>query len=146
MKTIGVAGCIGSGKSHICRLFEKHNIPVFYFDDEAKKLYLEPSIMKEMINVCGYVYEYNTYQDKKIADMYGKPIDEFKLNKQKLSSIIFSDDSKRIQVEKLLRPELMKVFYDEIYKCEYIEHQSLFIAESATMVKSNLYKNFDHII
>jgi len=68
------------------------------------------------------------------------------INKEKLANIIFNDDSKRVQLEKLLKPELMKVFYDKMYHYEYVENQKLVIVESATMVKTGLYKIFDSII
>lgn len=37
-KFIGITGGIGSGKSYVCRLLEEAGIPIFYTDDEAKKL------------------------------------------------------------------------------------------------------------
>lgn len=37
-KFIGITGGIGSGKSYVCRLLEQTGIPIFYTDDEAKKL------------------------------------------------------------------------------------------------------------
>ncbi len=38
MKKIAITGGIGSGKSHICRILERRGIPVFYCDDEAKRI------------------------------------------------------------------------------------------------------------
>ncbi len=38
MVKVGVTGGIGSGKSTVCRVFEVLGIPVFYADDEARKL------------------------------------------------------------------------------------------------------------
>lgn len=37
-KFIGITGGIGSGKSYVCRLLEQAGIPIFYTDDEAKRL------------------------------------------------------------------------------------------------------------
>ena len=44
MKKIGITGNIGSGKSWVCALFEAQGIPVFYSDDEAKRLYCQDDI------------------------------------------------------------------------------------------------------
>ena len=33
-----ITGGIGSGKSYICRLLEEKGFPVFYCDDEAKRI------------------------------------------------------------------------------------------------------------
>ena len=38
IKLIGITGGIGSGKSYVCRLLETYGIPLFYTDDEAKRL------------------------------------------------------------------------------------------------------------
>lgn len=38
MKAIGITGGIGSGKTTVCKIFETLGIPVYYADEEAKKL------------------------------------------------------------------------------------------------------------
>jgi len=38
VKLIGLTGGIGSGKSTIGRMFEELGVPVYYADQEAKKL------------------------------------------------------------------------------------------------------------
>lgn len=50
MKKVGITGNIGSGKSYVCKIFENLGIPVFYSDDETKKLYLIPSVKELIIN------------------------------------------------------------------------------------------------
>jgi len=133
MRVIGVTGCIGSGKSFICDLFKNNNIPIFNFDDESKKLYDFLSIRHKMVKYFGY-------------DIYDNWTSVPEINKEKLANIIFNDDSKRVQLEKLLKPELMKVYYDKMYHYEFVEKQKLVIVESATMVKTKLYKMFDEIL
>ena len=44
MRKIGITGNIGSGKSYVCKMFENLGTPVFYSDDETKKLYLVPAV------------------------------------------------------------------------------------------------------
>ena len=41
MKSVGVTGGIGSGKSIVCKIFEVMGYPVFYADVEAKKCMVE---------------------------------------------------------------------------------------------------------
>ena len=38
MKTIGVTGGIGSGKSYVCGLLEERGYPVYYADNRAKNI------------------------------------------------------------------------------------------------------------
>jgi dephospho-CoA kinase len=54
MLKIGITGGIGSGKSTICRLFEKLGIPVYYADDRAKWiLQHDPVVKKKLIKLLG---------------------------------------------------------------------------------------------
>jgi dephospho-CoA kinase len=41
MKTVGLTGGIGSGKSTVCKVFRVLGIPVFDSDQEAKRLMVE---------------------------------------------------------------------------------------------------------
>jgi len=129
MKTVGITGGIGSGKSHICKLFEIENAEVFYFDDEAKALYYDETVKRHVIEIFG-------------KDIYN----DDEINKQKLSSIIFNNKQKLNQLESLLKPFLMRKFYYRKYTAEYTSKKDLFISESATMMKGGLHKMFDEII
>ena len=53
MKIIGITGGIGSGKSTVCKIFSTLGIPVFYADVEARKVYDEPAIKKQVIALLG---------------------------------------------------------------------------------------------
>lgn len=54
MLKIGITGGIGSGKSTICRLFEKLGIPVYYADDRAKWiLQHDPVVKKKLVKLFG---------------------------------------------------------------------------------------------
>lgn len=150
MKKVAIIGSIGSGKSHICRLFEKYKMPVFYFDDEAKNLYNHNDIVEKMIDVFGEDI-YDKTQNKNLLSEISFALGNswfqtLELNKSKLADIIFNDDYKRKQVVNIINPELFKVFYTRTYKEEYVEKNTLFFAESANMIDSNLFKIFDEII
>lgn len=129
MKKILITGGIGSGKSYICRLFENENIPVFYYDDESKKILENIELHDEIKNIL----EIDIITNNKI-------------DKGKIANIIFNDDKKREQLENLFKPHLMHSFYEQCYEYEYKKHKSLFIAESAILLKSNSYKMFDEVI
>ena len=152
MRILGITGGIGSGKSFICDLFINEGIPIFSFDDESKKLYELESVVDKMITLFGEdIYDFPTVCAKRSFICLGNEGRSRKhtlpkINKEKLANIIFNDDLKRVQLEKLLKPELMQVFYDKMYYYEYVENKKLVIVESATMVKTGLYKVFDEII
>ena len=48
MVKIGLTGGIGTGKTYLSTHFRDMGIPVYYADDEAKKLYRQPSFLSEM--------------------------------------------------------------------------------------------------
>ena len=54
MKTIGITGGIGSGKSTVCRMFSALGIPVFYADAEAAVLMSgDLNLRRQVIEVLG---------------------------------------------------------------------------------------------
>lgn len=48
MVKIGLTGGIGTGKTYLSMHFRDMGIPVYYADDEAKKLYYQPAFLLEM--------------------------------------------------------------------------------------------------
>ncbi len=51
---IGIAGGIGSGKSYVCRLLERHGISIYDCDDAAKRLIrTSPALQQQIIQLVG---------------------------------------------------------------------------------------------
>ena len=48
MVKIGLTGGIGTGKTYLSAHFRDMGIPVYYADEEAKKLYRQPEFLTEM--------------------------------------------------------------------------------------------------
>ena len=86
---------MGSGKTTAARYFERQfGIPVFYADDEAKKLYNLPEVHRAIENTVG----------KDVYDANGKP--DFRL----IASRIFKDEQMLRRVENILHPKVREVF------------------------------------
>ena len=126
MKKVGITGNIGSGKSYVCKIFESLGIPVFYSDDETKKLYLIPSVKELIINRFG-------------AEVY---FDDGTLNRKLLSYHLFKNDEAMKFIESVLYPALNKHFDEwcELQKSPYV------LYESAILFEKNYLKYFDKII
>lgn len=127
MKRIGITGGIGSGKSIICKVFEMLGVPVFYADNEAKKMYYHK-------NVKAILFE-----------KYGNEIyttDE-KLNREKLAQIIFSNPEELKFINSLIHPLVA-----EVYKqwCEKHKNLPYTIKEAAILFESGAYKEMDKVI
>ncbi|MBI3503080.1 MAG: dephospho-CoA kinase [Bacteroidetes bacterium] len=126
MKIVGVTGGIGSGKTTVCKIFELLGIPVFYADDEAKKLYDEKKIILKVVKLFG----------KKILS--GKKVD-----KKKLSAIVFNHKSSLAKLNAIIHPDVKRKF--EAWKKKQ-KGAKYAIKEAAIMIESNAYKDVDYLV
>lgn len=127
MKIIGLTGGIGSGKTTVSKIFASLGVPVFFADDEAKKLYEDPEVIEQAKSVL---------QSNDIVDDKGKII------RQKIATIIFNDEKKRSALNQLLHP-LVKKRFDEWMSAQSF---SYCIREAAILIESGSYKDCDEII
>lgn len=126
MKRVGITGNIGSGKSYVCKMFERLGIPVFYSDDETKKLYLIPSVKEQIIKRFG-------------EEVY---FEDGTLNRKLLSYHLFKNEEAMKFIESVLYPALNQHFD------EWCEQQTspYVLYESAILFEKNYGKYFDKII
>lgn len=125
-KKIAITGNIGCGKSWVSALFESEGIPVFYSDDEAKKLYQRHEVKEAMKRRFG-------------DDIY---FSDGLINKVLLSQIIFSDAEARSFVEQTLYPALNR-YFDEWAS----EQDAPFVLyESALIFEKHLESMFDAVV
>ena len=127
MKIIGITGGIGSGKTTICKIFELLGVPVFYADDEAKKLYEDAKIRSKVIKLFG----------KKVLEK-GKKID-----RKKLAEIVFSDKKLLAKLNAIIHPEVRKRFLVWMKKQKGSRYV---IKEAAIMIESGSHKQLDYLI
>src|ERR1035437_7912677 len=95
MKKIGITGGIGSGKSIICRVFEKLEVPVFYADIESARLVNTDSDIIQSIKEIFGPDIYNKYNH---------------LDRKKLRDIVFQDKEKLEKLNAIVHPGLRKHF------------------------------------
>lgn len=126
MKKIGITGNIGSGKSFVCNIFENLGVPVFYSDDETKKLYLIQSVKDLIIKRFG-------------QEVY---FDDGTLNRKLLSYHLFKNKEAMKFIESVLYPALNQRFdkWCEQQTTPYV------LYESAILFEKNYEKFFDKII
>lgn len=126
MKKVAITGNIGCGKSWVCTIFESLGIPVFYSDDEAKRLYDRPEVMVAMKQRFG-------------DEIY---LPDGRINKVLLSHIIFNDVDARAFVEQTLYPALNRYF------AEWAAEQDapFVLYESALIFEKHLESMFDAVI
>ena len=128
MKNIGLTGGIGSGKSYIAKVFEALDIPVFYADNEAKKILNEPQII---INVSE-VLQTNIIDPATGLD-----------NRKKIASIVFNDSEKLKLLNQIIHPAVEQNFI--IWRANHAQKKYV-IKEAAILFESGSYKKLDGVI
>ena len=125
-KIIGLTGGIGSGKTTVANYFQELGIPVYIADVEGKKITESPKILKS------------------IKDAFGSAVfDEERLNRQKVSQIVFNDSEKLKKLNSIIHPEVEKHFMN------WVNNHSNFplvVKETALLFESGSYKKCDYVI
>ena len=125
MKIIGLTGGIGSGKTSILNLFKKKNISCFNTDFIAKQLMANE--LKE-----------------KIKTLFGTDIyKRGKLNRKKISKIVFNDIEKLNKLNSIVHPAVRKNFRDFIKKNET---DKFIVYETALLFETGFNRECDIII
>ena len=127
MLKVGVTGGIGSGKTLVCSIFEMLDIPVYYADNEAKRLMTaDSSLRKKIIRILG--------EQSYTADN--------ELNRKYIASRVFNDEALLKKLNRAVHPVVEKDFssWTETQSSEYV------IKEAALLYESGSYKNLDKII
>ena len=124
MKTIGLTGGIGSGKSTVSRVLEIMEIPVYTADTESKKLVnTSPQIRERLIAAFGS----QLYKDGE-------------LDKAMLASLIFGNEENLRYVNSVIHPA---VFDDFRHWREQQIQSSWVVIESAILFESGFNKSVD---
>ena len=123
MLRIGLSGGIGSGKSTVAGILAKMGYPVFYSDQEAKRL-----------------YDVNPVLQKQLVDLFGPAIyRDGQLNKAFLAQQLFSSAELKAQVTALVHPLVRKAF--EVWAQQ--QASDLVFNEAAILFETGAYKDFD---
>lgn len=126
MYKIALTGGIGTGKTYLSKHFIQMGIPVFYADDEAKKLY-EDVLFQE-----------------KLQRLFDDPalVTDQKVNLAVLSQLVFGNEDNLQKLNRLVHPAVMERFV-----CWAEEQQvPAVMMESAIVFEGGLEHFFDKII
>lgn len=128
IKTIGITGGIGSGKSYVSALMqEKFGIHVYDCDKEAKRLTASNEEIRQ----------------KLIALVGPEVFDGEKLNKQLLADYLFADVENASRVNAIIHPVVLKDFTEwSSAKCQ----ESIVGMESAILFESGFNEMVDKVL
>lgn len=127
MIKVGITGGIGSGKTTVCKLFEKMDIPVYYADLEAKRLMNSDKGLKHQIK-------------KLLGDSaYHR---NGRLDRAYVASIVFKNKEKLETLNSIVHPAVAL----DAKKWFAQQNSKYAIKEAALLVENASYKQLDYLI
>lgn len=126
MIKVGITGGIGSGKSTVCRLFEKLGVPVY--DSDSRARFLQDNSLEIVVA---------------IETSFGKEcIVDGRIDRNRLASVVFSDPSKLRQLESIVHPVVRRDIEKWIEECD----SEYCLIESAILFESGFDSIVDYTI
>lgn len=126
MIRVGITGGIGSGKTSIAKAFKTLGFPVYFADNEAKRLMQSSEIII-----------------KSIQENFGEAIYKGSvLQKDKLAEIIFNDDQAREKINQIVHPVVRNDFETWAKQSK----NKIVMMEAAILFETGLYKELDATI
>jgi dephospho-CoA kinase len=124
---IAVTGGVATGKSTVCRYFEKLGAYVVDSDKVSSKLISKLEIRKKLIKLLG-------------KDI----LEKGKINKEKVAFKVFKDKKKLKKLENLIHPLVFKEIEKELKKAK--KRDKIFIVEMPLLFELKQEKLYDFVI
>ena len=130
---IGLTGGIGTGKSTVSQILKGRGFPVIDLD----------VISHEVIEFSSVV--------EKIVQNFGREVlDEDEagnctISREKLGKIIFANKEKRLALNSIMHPEILKVMHKKILECKSEKNKIIFV-EVQLLFEVQWEKEFDYIL
>jgi dephospho-CoA kinase len=124
---VGVTGGIGSGKSTVCRIFEKLGLPVYYADDRGKILLVEDLELRA-----------------KVMDFFGQEsyLSTGELNRTFLADRVFKVESELHKLNSLVHPAVALDFQRWVDNSK----SKIVVKEAALLIENQSYKSLNFLI
>lgn len=122
---IGLTGGIGSGKSTVAQIFKELGIPIFFSDQEAKKVYLDDNVRTQVVSLLG-------------EGAYSGPKPELPF----IASKVFENKALLSQLNAIIHPAVRKA-HTEWHNSQISPYT---INEAAILFETGAYRGFDKTI
>ena len=129
LRKIAVTGNLAAGKSTVCRLLKELGAYILNSDEIGHLLLLTPTLKKAIVKLLG-----NTVFVKGEID------------RKKVASIVFNNQKKLRQLEKLLHPKILKRINKVYCKIKKENKYRLFVVEMPLLFETGTEKFFYSVI
>ncbi|GAB4176708.1 MAG: dephospho-CoA kinase [Calditrichia bacterium] len=128
---VAVTGGMGCGQTTVASFFKKFGAYVVNADEMAKK-----------------AIDRNDELRKKLKQTFGSRIfhRNGKLNRKKLASMVFQDESKLTKLNKLVHPHMVENIIEEIEKARESGKYKIIMVDAALIYEINIENMFDAVI
>jgi len=129
MLLVGLTGGIGSGKSTVADMLERHGAIVIDSDDLARRA-LEPG----------------TPGHKRVLETFGNGVASSKgeIDRKRLAQIVFADEESRRRLESIVHPEVARLFSETTHGYRDTDRIAVYVVP--LLVERSMQAGFDVVV
>ena len=125
---LGLTGGIGTGKSTVANMLKKKGIPVVDTDLISREVIEYPEIIEKIkLEISNEVFDFNN-----------------KLDRKKMSEIVFENQEKLKKLNEIIHPEILKKMWLEVEKLK--KNHKIIVLDIPLLFEINMEKEVDKIL
>lgn len=125
---LGLTGGIGTGKSTVANMLKKRGIPVVDTDLISREVIEYPEIIEKIkLEISNEVFDFNN-----------------KLDRKKMSEIVFKNQEKLKKLNEIMHPEILKKMWLEVEKLK--KNHKIIVLDIPLLFEINMEKEVDKIL
>ena len=129
---IGLTGGIGTGKSTVSQILQRKGYKVIDLDVISHEVIKFPKVVEKIVENFG--------REILESDDFGK----YNISREKLGKIIFGNKKKRLILNSIMHPEILRAMREEIL--EYKKESKIVFVEIQLLFEVQWEKEFDYIL
>ncbi len=125
---LGLTGGIGTGKSTVANMLKEKGIPVVDTDLISREVIQYPEIIEKIkLEISNEVFDF-----------------ENKLDRKKMSEIVFENQEKLKKLNEIMHPEILKKMWNEVEKLK--KDYKIIVVDIPLLFEINMEKEVDKIL
>ena len=125
---LGLTGGIGTGKSTVVNMLKEKGIPVVDTDLISREVIEYPEIIEKIkLEISNEVFDFNN-----------------KLDRKKISEIVFENQEKLKKLNEIMHPEILKKMWDEVEELK--KNHKIIVVDVPLLFEIHMEKEVDKIL